>query len=205
VLTAAAIADAVVIDLESIDPSRREAGRDALLAEAPRLHPPTTIVRISPMDTPDCQRDVAAVRAAGLTTVMLPRAESADQCEALAGLHVIAVCETSRGVASAPSIAAAANCIGLMWTVEAGVAGRDADGRLLPEVQASRHAVLSAARAAGVLAIDAAFPGDDDPGLRAEAEQAFAAGFDAKAVIHSSQVDIVQAADRLSHSPATEI
>ncbi len=94
--------DAVILDLEdAVDPARRPAAREALAASD--LDPSRVIVRVNPAGTDDQAADLAALTLTPYTAVMLPKAERAADLSALAGLHVIALCETAAGVLAAGS------------------------------------------------------------------------------------------------------
>lgn len=200
---AAAAASHVIVDLEdSVSAEQKAAARGELrhaektVADLSRL-----IVRVNPVDSPEHQADVLALRGTSLHTVMLPKAESAAQLTSLTGFEVIALCETPRGILEAASIAGAENCVGLMWGSEdlaatLGAAGsRRADGTLTGHALFARNTVLYAAAASGRLAIDAVYLdiGDRD-GLAREARDAAESGFDVKAVIHPSHCDVVRTA-----------
>jgi citrate lyase subunit beta / citryl-CoA lyase len=79
--------------------------------------------------------------------------------EALAPRPVIALCETAAGVLAAPALAAAGNCVGLMWGSEDLVAdlggrpGRTPSGAYPPAVEEARTRILYAARAASSMNI----------------------------------------------------
>lgn len=202
--TAAARADLVIADLEDgVAPIHRPAARRGLVAAD--LDPSRTVVRVNAADTEDCAADLAAVQEAGLRVIMLPKAESAGDIARVSdagGFDVIALCESATGVARAEEIARAPRCVRLMWGSEDLAASlgmwtsRDASG-LLPTLSWARSAVLVAARAAGVLAIDAVHTRWDElDALGSEALQAAAAGFDAKACIHPQQIDVIRAAFR---------
>lgn len=203
---AALIADVVIVDLEDAVAARnRTAARVALVELAAQLDPAHVIVRVNATNTSDHTLDLAAVRAAGLTRCMLPKAETRDAIEALDGLTAFALCETPLGVLHAAELAEAENCVGLMWGSEDLAASlgawssRDGSGLLRSPLAASRDAVLMAARAAGVIALDTVFPDvDDEDGLGREASVAAEAGWDAKACIHPAQLAIVRAAFRPS-------
>lgn len=199
---AGARADVVILDLEDgVAPHDRPAARQAL-AERP-LDPSRTVVRVNPVATPDHALDLAALAATGYDHVMVAKSESAAELSALAPLHVIALCETPRGLLAADALAAAPPVEALMWGAEdlvaaiGGQSSRDAAGRYRDVARHARSRVLLAAAAAGVAAIDAVFLdiGDLD-GLRAESRDAAASGFAAKAGIHPTQVDVIRAAFR---------
>lgn len=197
---AAAVADAVIVDLEdAVAPADKERARDALRQAA--LDPAATIVRVNPVSTPEFARDLEALSETPFRTVMLAKAESAAQLDALTGYDVIALCETALGVVHAREIAAHSAIVGMMWGAEdliasmAGRSSRAADGRYRDVARHARATVLLHARAFGKAAIDAVHVDiADTDGLRAEAEDAAASGFQATACIHPSQVEIIRAA-----------
>lgn len=195
-------ADAVILDLEdAVAPSAREGAR-AALRDTP-LDPARVIVRVNAVGTDDFDADLAAVRAAGYGTVMVAKAEAG--MAALPDLAVIALCETAAGVLDARALAARPEVVALMWGAEdlvsslGGTSSRDAAGRYRDVVRHARAAVLLAAGAEGIAAIDAVHLAIDDlDGLRAEAEDAVASGFAATACIHPSHVPVIRAAYRPS-------
>ena len=114
---AAAAADAVILDLEDgVAPDDKPRARRAL--QETLLDPRRTIVRINPAGTDDAARDLDALAGTPYGTVMLAKAEDAEQAAALAPRQVIALCETPRGVLAAPQLAAVPNVIALMWGAE---------------------------------------------------------------------------------------
>lgn len=201
---AAAAADVVIIDLEDgVAPPGRETARAALLAAT--LDPDRTVVRINPVGSPDHSRDVAALKTSQYRTVMLAKAEGAEQVASLAPWRVIALCETPKGVLAASEMAAV-DCVDmLMWGAEdlvaaiGGESSRDEQGRYRGVAQHARASVLLAAAAAGKSALDAVYLNIADlAGLSDEAVDARASGFAAKACIHPTQVEIVRRAFRPS-------
>ncbi len=199
---AATAADAVILDLEDgVAPDDRPRARRAL-QETP-LDPRRTIVRLNPAGTDDAARDRDALAATPYATVMLAKAETAEQAAALAPLRVVALCETPRGVLAAPELAAVPNVVALMWGAEdlvAAIGGRGSrrpDGRYRDVARHARSAVLLAAAASLTAAVDSVHLDIDDlDGLRDEAEDGAATGFVAKACIHPRQVPVVRAAFR---------
>jgi citrate lyase subunit beta/citryl-CoA lyase len=201
---AVAAADVVVLDLEdAVAPANRAAARQAIVSN--RLDPARAIVRVNATDTADHALDLAAARAGGYGTVMLPKAETRAQIDVLAPFNVVALCETPKGVLAAEPIASAELTVALMWGAEdllAGLGGRssrEADGSFRPVAMSAGALVLFAAKAHGKQAIDAVFTNyGDEVGLQAEARSAADTGFDLKACIHPKQVDVVRAAFRPS-------
>ncbi|MFJ4169055.1 HpcH/HpaI aldolase/citrate lyase family protein [Paenarthrobacter sp. NPDC089714] len=203
-------ADAVILDWEdAVAPADKQRAREAVLVQqgAGGLEPSRTIVRVNPVGSPDFELDLAALAKTPYRTVMLAKAENASQLKALEGYRVIALCETAAGVVNAASIAAEPNVVALMWGAEdllaslGGLSSRNDDGGYRAVALHSRSAVLLAAKAAGKEAIDAVYVNIPDlDGLSAEAEDAVASGFGAKACIHPNQV----AAVREAYAPAPE-
>jgi citrate lyase subunit beta/citryl-CoA lyase len=210
---AAARADAVILDLEdAVAPADKSAAREALVANP--LDPATTIVRANPFATDDFELDLAALAGTEYRTVMLAKASSAAEVEALRRFEVIALCETAVGVLAATEIAAADHVTALMWGAEdlvaslGGSSSRRADGRYRDVARHARSAVLLAAAANDTAAIDAVHLDIADlDGLTDEARDAAASGFAATACIHPSQVEVVRAAyapteDEIAHARA---
>lgn len=203
---AAAAADAVILDLEdAVAPADKPRARAALAAAD--LDPERTVVRVNPASTDDFPRDLAALGATPVRTVMLAKTEATAHLDALAGFRVIALCETALGIVRAAEIAAHPAVVGMMWGAEdliASMAGRTSrlpDGRYRDVAREARSRVLLAARAFGRDAIDAVHIDIADlAGLRAEAEDAAASGFQATACIHPTQV----AAIRAAYAPGAE-
>jgi len=201
---ALAAADSVILDLEdAVAPADKPAARVRLAAAG--LDPRRTIVRVNPADTPDHALDLAALAGTVYRTVMLAKAESAADLDALhaAGHRVLALCETARGVVHAEEIAAHPATIGLMWGAEdlvASMGGRSSRftagahaGRYRDVARLARSRVLLAAKAFGKAAIDSVHLDIADvDGLRAEVLDAAASGFDATACIHPSQVAVIR-------------
>jgi len=192
-------ADAVILDLEdAVAPDGRAAAREALLAEP--LDPARTIVRVNAVGTPDHAADLAALARTAYRTVMVPKADERLPLD-LGGLRVVALCETAAGVLAAPGLARRPGVVALMWGADdlvaslGGTSSRFPDGTYRDVARAARSAVLLAAGAAGVAAIDAVHLAIDDlDGLRAEALDAAAVGFAATACIHPSHVPVIRSA-----------
>ncbi|GAA3277285.1 CoA ester lyase [Paenarthrobacter aurescens] len=197
-------ADAVILDLEdAVAPAAKAAARAAILEQSgtDALDPDRTIVRVNPVDTSDFDLDLEALAKSPYRTVMLAKAEGAEQLKALEGYRVIALCETAAGIVNAPAIAAQPNVVGLMWGAEdllaslGGLSSRDDDGGYRAVALHSRSAVLLAAKAAGKEAIDSVYVNIPDlEGLAVESRDAVSSGFGAKACIHPQQVAVVREA-----------
>jgi citrate lyase subunit beta / citryl-CoA lyase len=195
-------ADSVILDLEDgVAPADKEVARLCVVDALTRLDPARTIVRINPPGTPWFRRDVEALRATDVRTILLPKAADPSVLEDLGPWRVIALCETAAGVLNAPALARSATCAGLFWGAEdltadlGGRRSRGNDGRYLGFAEHARSTVRLAAAAAGVPAIDAVYLFlEDDDGLAAEAAQAADWGFSAKAALHPRQVPIIRSA-----------
>ncbi|WP_127793134.1 CoA ester lyase [Agromyces sp. LHK192] len=193
-------ADAVILDLEdAVAPERKQAARDALVANP--IDPERVIVRLNPASTPDRALDVAALAASPYRTAMLAKCEGTVDVVGLDDVEVIPLCETARGVLAADALADLPNVSALMWGAEdlvaslGGSSSRRADGTYRDAARVARAQVLFAAAAHGTAAIDAVHLDlDDEPGLRAETEDAAALGFAATACVHPAQVPVVRSA-----------
>lgn len=197
---AADAADVVILDLEDgVAPADKPAARTALV-ETP-LDPATTVVRVNPAGTTAHDLDLQALRSTEYTLIMLPKAESAAQVTGLTGYDVFALIESPVGALAIESIAAAPNTSGVMCGVEdlvaamGGTGTRRPDGSYRDVALQLRNTGLLAAKAYGRLALDMVYLNIRDlDGLRVEAEDAVAVGFDIKVAIHPSQIPVIRAA-----------
>jgi citrate lyase subunit beta/citryl-CoA lyase len=197
---AAAAADVVILDLEDgVAAKDRPAAREALIAS--RLDPERTVVRLNPVDTPDHQLDRQALIRTKYATVMLAKTESREQVASLAPFGVIVLVETPLGALNVVESARADNAVAAMWGAEdlfaatGGTANRWPDGSYRDVAKHVRSQTLLAAKAHGRLALDSVYLDIRDlDGLRAEADDAVAVGFDAKVAIHPTQVEVIRAA-----------
>lgn len=211
---AAERSDAVILDLEdAVAPADKKRARGAILAqlgsggETAELDPSRTIVRVNPVGTEDFAKDLHCLAHTPYRTVMLAKAETGEQLKALGDYHVIALCETAKGILNSSEIAQAPNVVGLMWGAEdliasvGGTSSRNDDGGYRAVAMHSRSTVLLAAKAAGKEAIDSVYVDIPDlAGLAAESADAVASGFSAKACIHPNQVAVV----REAYAPSPE-
>ncbi len=201
---AAAAADAVILDLEdAVAPEAKAAAREALIGSD--LDPGTTIVRINPATTAEFERDLAALARTPYTTVMLAKAETAEDLDRLTDLRVIALCESPLGVRNAGVLADHRTVVALMWGAEdlvaalTGSSSRQADGRYRDFARYARSHVLISAASAGKIAYDTVHLDiADEAGLREEAEDAAASGFAGTVCIHPRQVGVIRTAYRPS-------
>ncbi len=207
-------ADVVIFDLEdAVAQTEKDAARILVSHALTELRPQGVgvTVRINGLDTPYWQADMEAVVAAGTDFVMVPKIESADQmlqvaaaiesarqkCGSTATVKAIAIIETPLGLENAYAIASASKALhGILLGAEDFTASmgaqRTADGA---EIAYARSRLLTACKAAGVLAIDTPFPFVADlEGLEKDAAFAVQLGFDGKSVISPHHVHRVNQA-----------
>ena len=197
---AAAAADVVILDLEdAVAPADKDAAREALVAT--QLDPARTVVRVNGADTAAHSDDLSALARTDYRQLMLPKCESPGDVAALGSYQVIALIESARGVLAAASVAAVDNTVGMMWGAEdliaslGGSSTRRADNSYRDVPIHLRSTVLLAAKAHGRFALDGVHLDIKDlDGLRDEALDAVAVGFDATVAIHPSQVPVIRAA-----------
>lgn len=215
----AGAADAVVLDLEdSVPPDGKAAARVAVadvLTSAQRANS-SIYVRINPRGSAWCDDDLRAVMPAKPDGIMMPKAEGPEDVDWLAQqlsrlettdrvgqTRIIAICTETPG--GTLSLAARSwrhpRLSGLLWggedlTAALGATGnRDESGQYTAPFALARNLCLLAARAAGVMPIDAVYTDfRNAEGLAHEAAMARRCGFSAKAAIHPAQVETINCA-----------
>ncbi len=214
-------ADLVFLDLEdACAPAAKESARTTAVAALTGLDWGDTIraVRINGLDTPWCHSDIIEVVTGArdaLEVIIVPKVLSArdvwwvdvllTQLETKLGLTrpiaLEALIEEAEGLLNAAEIARASPRLqalifgagDLSASLHARVDGNFAPAGNYPGDywHAVRVQILAAARAAGIAAIDAPYPGyRDESGYRHAATHAALLGFDGKWAIHPSQVPI---------------
>ncbi|WP_113717342.1 HpcH/HpaI aldolase/citrate lyase family protein [Arthrobacter dokdonensis] len=199
---AAERSDAVILDLEdAVAPEAKAAAREHLVTTP--LDPAATMVRINALGTADSGLDLAALARTRYRTIMVAKAEDPDAVAALADYQVVALCETAAGILAAPALARLPNVVALMWGAEdlvaslGGTSSRFSGGTYRAVATHARSQLLLSAGAAGKVAVDSIYADIPDvEGLAAEADDAVASGFGAKACIHPSQVPVIRDAYR---------
>ena len=196
--------DAVILDLEdAVGPADKPAARMGMAAAlaAGGFRPPLVAVRVNGLDSEWGADDLAAAAAAGPDAVVIPKVSGVAALEAAAAAlkdawtPLWANIETCAGVLQLAEISAAAKDLG----VEALVFGQNdlsRDMGLRPSrdrraLHAAMSLTVTAARAAGLAVIDGVF--NDFADLQAfedECREGSAFGFDGKALIHPSQVEV---------------
>ncbi len=214
-------ADLVFLDLEdACAPSAKEGARAIAVAALTGHDWGRTVraVRINGIDTPWCHDDIVEVVTGAreaLDVLIVPKARRArdvwwvdvllTQLETKLGLGkrigLEVLIEESEGLANAVEIARSSERLEAVifgaGDLSASQRAR-VDGTFDPVGDypgdfwhAARYQVLTAARAAGIDAIDAPYPAYQDPdGYRRSATHASLLGFDGKWAIHPSQVPI---------------
>ncbi len=200
---AATTAEALILDLEdSVAESEKAVARAhvvAFLAARPQAGQQRVGVRINPISRVHGLEDLAAIArvSTGPDLLLLPKAESPAQIIAVARVledqgstvRLGALVESAGGVAAAADIARAdQRLIFLMFGAAdyAAELGQRVDS-FRPDF--ARAAVVNAAAAGGIVAIDSPFFAIDRPdGLAADCAVGRALGFHGKAAIHPSQL-----------------
>lgn len=202
-------ADEVVVDLEdAVAPARKDEARRDLALLGPRPDGGTITVRVNGPRTQWFADDLRAVAAlvGTVASVVVPKVDRPDDLAVVervldaagAGeIGVQALIETARGLREVDAVAASG---GRLAGLILGYADLGAElGRspaAPPELWlATQDRLLTAARAAGIQAIDGpALYTSADERLTADAGRTAALGFDGKWVIHPAQVTAVTAA-----------
>ncbi len=205
-------ADEVVIDLEdAVAIAAKDEARAATVQALGDWTGPGVAVRVNAPGTPWCHLDVAALGAVARLpgSIVVPKVRSAgdlafvdrllDGVEAGAGrerpLRVQALIETAAGLANVREIAAASPRLDALILGYADLAASLGGARDLDAWLPAQHALLVAARANGLQAIDGPYLGvAADEGFHAAAARARDLGFDGKWAIHPSQVDALNEA-----------
>jgi citrate lyase subunit beta/citryl-CoA lyase len=207
-------ADGLLYDLEdSVPPSEREIARHKIHEQLLQKQPLPCLVRINGLSDAGpkvAEADLEAVVVAGLTAVMLPKAQAANEITFIAGhldrlersaglpsgqIEIALFIESALGVARTFEMAKASprvTAIGI-GSAEDGDLMNDLGCQWTPsgiELHYARSRVLLEARAAGIeYLIDGVFLGlDDEAGLVKDAEFARTLGYRGKTVIHPRQI-----------------
>lgn len=212
-------ADEIVVDLEDavVTAAKAEARSAAVstLRDGDGVTP--VAVRVNAPRSPWCHEDLVALASleAQPRSVVVPKVESAgdiafverllDGAEAAAGraapLRVQALIETAAGLARVDEIAASSRRLESLILGYADLGAALGGDRSLDAWAPAQHALLLAARAHGLQAIDGPHLGVAvDDAFHAGARRAVELGFDGKWAIHPSQVAPLVAA----FTPSTE-
>lgn len=202
--------DSIIFDLEDlVPPDQKETARQ-LTKEAladPNFQTIEMMVRVNNYSTPLTTLDLEVVTER-VTTVLFPKAESADEIkkldediskrEEVLGLKIGTIgihpaIESALGLLKAYEIASSCPRVTAI-SIGASDFTKDINGIKsktgIETFYAKSHLVV-AARAAGVQALDTVYPGEDVEGLVRETEECFILGFDCKAAIRAEQIPII--------------
>jgi citrate lyase subunit beta/citryl-CoA lyase len=195
--------DAVILDLEdAVAPEAKAAARvTAVAALQAGFGERTAVLRVNAPGTPWAEADLAAAIEAGPDAVLLPKVDTADDVlayDAALGAAAYntglwAMVETPLAVLNLATIAAAAPSTRLSTLV---LGLNDLASALMARLASGRapfttvlSATVIAARAHGLLALDAVFTDlDDEAGFDEECCQGRDFGFDGKTLIHPKQI-----------------
>lgn len=194
--------DVVILDLEdAVGPGDKATARhmavEALTAGGFRAA--TVGVRLNGSGSPWDAEDLAAAARAELDLIVVPKIEARAALTpimaAVPDAAVWAMIETPAALFALETIAATlADRPGsglMLGSNDLSAALGCGSGADRAPLHWAMSAVVAAARAHDLLAIDAVFNAlDDDDGLRAECEQGLRWGFDGKSLIHPRQVEI---------------
>lgn len=199
-------ADAVILDLEdSVSPEQKDAAR-FLVSRAIKMIDfglSEVMVRINPISHGGLL-DLAAVLPSGPDAVVVPKCESKAEVQAIENIikeaklpkliKILPMIETAKGILNAYEVACASPMVdaitfgGEDFTQDIG-ATRTKGGK---EIFWGRSMVIIAAKAAGVQALDTVFSDlTDEAGLRRDTIEIKEMGFDGRAAIHPSQIEII--------------
>jgi citrate lyase subunit beta/citryl-CoA lyase len=197
-------ADAVVLDLEDSVPESAKRDARAKLgwaAEEIRSRSGQLLaVRVNSIGTPHFREDLRAAVEAGIDVVVLPKCDGPEDVfrmrevasEVGATFRVIALIESPRGVLAAQAIASEEGVIGLAFGKFDFALSMGALPSSNLNVLVPRSLVAIAAKAHGLVAVDTPYAALNDlEGLRAEALEAKALGYDGKFAVHPSQVPVI--------------
>lgn len=204
--------DCVILDLEdSVVPSEKDVARILVrnALEMVDFGDAERMVRINPF--PVGLDDLRQIVHQNIHTILIPKCESATQIKEVdneidkiirtpknkRNIFLIPIIESALGVVKAFEIASASiwNCglaIGLEdYTADIGVERT----KIGNESLYARSAVINAAKAAGIQALDSVFSDvNDEEGLRQSVLEAKAIGFDGKGCIHPRQINVIHEA-----------
>lgn len=199
-------ADEILVDLEdAVAATAKDQARASAVAALQGWRGQGVAVRVNAPRTPWCHRDVMALAALDDLphSIVVPKVESPgdlafverllDGVEAACGrprpLRVQALIETAAGLAAVREIAASSARLDALVLGYADLAASLGGSPSLDAWLPAQHAVLLAARANGLQAIDGPFLGVAvDDRFRMAARRARELGFDGKWAIHPSQL-----------------
>jgi citrate lyase subunit beta/citryl-CoA lyase len=205
-------ADALILDLEdAVAPAAKAEARRAVAEFLGANGQSRLWVRVNPLDSPDNEKDLAAILSGHPDGVVLPKAEGGASVNELARrlsergnatAQILAIAtETPAAIFALGSYGGAKRLAGLTWGAEdlpaaiGAAAAREEDGSFTPPYELARALCLFGAAAAGVAPIETVYPAFRDvEGLAAFAARARRDGFTGMMAIHPDQVPVINAA-----------
>ncbi len=202
-------ADVFIFDLEdAVAPDAKEAARAQAVAaiQLGDYGGKDILIRVNGPGTPWFVDDIKAAAVSSAYGVLIPKIEHPQNLAAVDDalfaaqapdrFKVWSMIETPRAIMNIGGIASHGGRLDALVAGFADLAkdlhSRDRPGRA--PLTYALSAVVMAARANGLTALDGVYPPFTDPdGCRAEAEQARDHGYDGKTLIHPSQIDIANA------------
>lgn len=206
--------DVLVPDMEdSVPDAEKAAARSTIVEWLPRFssHDALLMPRVNALRTDWFDSDVAAAAATGVWGISIGKVESAADISrisdalarsehkaglAIGSLRLIPWIETARAILNCFEICRASERIAAVafggedYTADLAIERLDDESNLLY----ARSAICTAARAAGVLALDTPyFRFRDAEGLKASSRAAKRLGFKGRFAIHPNQIDIINA------------
>jgi citrate lyase subunit beta/citryl-CoA lyase len=199
-------ADAVILDLEdSVSPDEKDAARFLVTNALKSLNfaDSEVMVRINPLNTCGLE-DLKAVLPVGPDAIVVPKCENGQdvrvvesaitRCNLSKPVAILPLIESAKGILNAYEIACASTMVAAItfggedFTQDIG-ATRTREGK---EIFLGRSMLVIAAKAAGVQALDTVFSDfNDEEGLRNDTLAIKQMGFDGRAAIHPSQIQII--------------
>lgn len=198
--------DAICIDLEDgVAPDKKEEARQMAARALAELDfgESERLVRINPLGTDLAEQDLAAILPAKPDGILIPKAESTEQIQALSmriaepSIVLLAQIESALGLVNMKEIAAADECLAaLIFGAEDYAADLGATRTLeADEVFFARSSVVAHAAANNLQAIDMLWTNfKDAAGLEASAAKGAQLGYSGMQIIHPNQIEIVQRA-----------
>lgn len=218
-------ADALILDLEDAvaGPAKAEARRH-VAAFLDANSAAKLWVRVNPLDSEECERDLAAVLPAHPDGIVLPKAEGGASVAELtrrltergnATAQILAIAtETPAAMFQLGTYGGGKRLAGLTWGAEdlpaaiGAMTSREADGGYTAPYEIARALCLFGAAAAGVAAIETVYPAFRDlEGLADYAARGRRDGFTGMMAIHPAQVPVINdaftpSAEEVAHARA---
>jgi citrate lyase subunit beta / citryl-CoA lyase len=205
-------ADALILDLEdAVAPAAKAEARKAVAFFLNANSQAKLWVRVNPLDSPEQEKDLAAILPSYPDGLILPKAEGGASVAELTRrlsergnttAQIIAIAtETPAAMFGLGSYGGARRLAALTWGAEdlpaaiGAATSREPDGSFTPPYELARSLCLFGAAAAGVLPIETVYPAFRDvDGLAAYAARARRDGFVGMMAIHPDQVPVINAA-----------